>query len=196
MTYHIYILQNKVNYKIYIGQTNNLNKRRREHKAKDRLTTKRSPLYQAIQKYGFDNFEMIELENFKSPLEADESEEFWIQFFESRNREFGYNLAAGGKVNRGFNHSEKFKKEQSERKIIYYTTHKPHNYGVPMTDEAKNNLSKKWSGEKSLNAKFSNDQIKEIRNLYNNENYSQTQLAKMYFTSNFTISEIVRYKNI
>lgn len=143
MTYHIYILQNKINYKIYIGQTNNLNKRRREHKAKDRFTTKRSPLYQAIQKYGFDKFEMIELENFESPLEADESEEFWIQFFQSRNRESGYNLSIGGRVNRGFKHSEKFKKEQSERKLIYYTTHKSHNYGIPMTDEAKSNLSQK-----------------------------------------------------
>lgn len=63
-----------------------------------------------------------------------------------------------------------------------------------MTDEAKNNLSQKWSGEKSPNAKFSSEQIREIRNLYATEQFSQTQLANKYNTSIFTISEIVRFK--
>jgi group I intron endonuclease len=188
------VLQNKINNKIYVGQTNNLAKRRREHKAKDRLFTKRSPLYQSIQKYGFENFEMIPIEEHTSEEAVDEAEEFWIQFFQSRNREFGYNLAEGGKVNRGFKHSEEFKQEQSERKIEYYKTHKPHNYGAAMTTDAKDNLSKIFSGEKSLNAKFSNEQVKEMRRLYATGEYTQTELAQIYHTSTFTMSEIVRYK--
>lgn len=194
MTYYIYVLRNKINDKIYVGQTTNLAKRRREHKAKDRVSTKRSPLYQSIQKYGFENFEMISIEEFESPSETDDAEEFWIQYFQSRNRDIGYNLAAGGRVNRGFKHSEKFKREQSDRKIAYYTTHKPHNYGVSMTADAKNNLSQIFAGEKASAAKFSNEQVKEIRRLYVTGEYTQTELAHVYNTSSFTISEIVRYK--
>jgi len=113
--HYIYILRNKVNDKIYVGQTNNLKKRFIEHKAKDRLRTKGTPLYCAIHKYGFYNFEMIEIESHENYIDSDDAEEFWIQLFQSRNREIGYNLSIGGRVNRGFKHSDEFKKNKSEQ---------------------------------------------------------------------------------
>lgn len=195
MTYYIYVLQNKINNKIYVGQTNNLNKRRREHKAKDRIISKHSPLYQAIQKYGFDNFEMTTIETFHLSSDADDAEEFWIQFFESKNRKFGYNLASGGRVNRGFKHSEEFKKQQSKRKIIYYKDHKAHNYGIPMSVDAKHNLSQKCGGIQSSNSEFTSEEVKDIRILYSSGQYSQTELAKIHNVAVSTIGQIVKYKS-
>lgn len=190
MIYYIYILENQINNKIYVGQTNNILKRRREHKSRKNKT----PLYCAIQKYGFDNFKMFIIEKFDNISDVDNAEEFWIKFLQTQNRDIGYNLATGGKVNRGFKHSDKFKKEQSERKKIYYITNKPHNYGKTTSEDIKNNLSNMWAGEKSLNDEFTNKQVKEIRELYSTNKYSQTKLAEIYQTSTFTISEIVRYK--
>lgn len=63
-----------------------------------------------------------------------------------------------------------------------------------MTSDARNNLSQVFSGEKSLNAKFSNEEVKEIRRLYSTGKYTQTELSRTYNTSTFTISEIMRYK--
>lgn len=167
MTYYIYILQNTINLKIYVGQTNNLKKREREHRAKDRIKTKNSPLYQAIKKYGFDKFKMIPIESFDSISEVDDAEIFWIQFFQSRNREFGYNLAEGGCVNRGFKHSDKWKKEQSKRKKELF----------------KNKLSNM--------AKLTMNEVKEIRSLFIKENISYRKLANMYNTNRITIKRII-----
>lgn len=194
MPYYIYILQNKTNNKIYVGQTNNPAKRRREHKAKDRFFTKGTPLYNAIKKYGFDSFEMTIIEEFTTPEESDEAEEFWIQFFQSRNMDLGYNIAQGGRVNRNFKHTQQFKEEKSKQMKNYYLTHKPHNFGKETPNEIKQKLSNLWDGEKALTAKFTNEQIKEIRKLYATGNYSQSELARKYEVSSFTMSEIVRYK--
>lgn len=194
MIYYIYVLQNKINNKIYVGQTNNLSKRKREHKAKDRLHTKGTPVYHAIAKYGFDNFIMTSIEEHDNTSDTDESEEFWIQFFQSRKRDFGYNLAEGGHVNRGFKHSDEFKKQKSIQMKEFFKTHKPHNYGKEVTKELKEHLSNMWDGEKSLNAKFNNKQIKDIRRMYTIDLVSQSEIARRYGVSSTTISAIVKYK--
>jgi len=171
MTYYIYALQNKINLKIYVGQTNNLKKRKREHKAKDRLKTKGTPIYRAIAKYGFENFEMIPIEEFESTIDVDEAEEFWIQFFETRKREFGYNLASGGRVNRGFKHTENFKKEKSNQMKIFFQTNRPHNIS------------------------FNEKQIREIRQLFNTGDFSIRALSLKFNIDKSSISDIIYNKS-
>lgn len=53
--------------------------------------------YNAIQKYGWDNFEHIILEKNLSLEEANKREIFWIAYFNSTNPDYGYNIQAGGK---------------------------------------------------------------------------------------------------
>lgn len=191
MKYYIYILINKINGKMYVGQTNNLAKRLREHKAKDRLISKRTPLYHAINKYGFENFQLIEIESFNNEKDVDEAEIFLIQFFETRNRKFGYNIAEGGKVNRGFKHSEKFREEQSLRKIEYFKHNKNTNLGKKQSEEFKTKLSNLWKGEKSLTAKLTNCEAQLIRKLRSTKMYSIKDLANMFSVSQTTIYSIL-----
>lgn len=87
----IYKIQNKINGKIYIGQSNDIERRFQEHKTKG--SSSRIPLDVEIQKYGKDNFSYEVIEE-TSIERLNEAEEFWIQNFNSI--ENGYNCSKGG----------------------------------------------------------------------------------------------------
>ena len=93
----IYKITNKVNNKIYVGQTiKTVEKRFQQHKNnsnKDYFS--QIVLYQAFRKYGIDNFicETIEeVENEK----LDEREKYWIEYYNSYLE--GYNSTLGGRT--------------------------------------------------------------------------------------------------
>ena len=94
ITWCIYMHRNKINNKVYIGQT----------KCKDPNERWRNGTHYkgtyfgcAIEKYGWENFEHIILEkNILSLEEADEKECFYIAQYQSNNPEKGYNLTSGG----------------------------------------------------------------------------------------------------
>lgn len=91
--YTIYMHRNLINNKVYIGQTRDeLNRR-----FKKGYGYRSSPhFYASIQKYGWDNFEHIVLEENLSAETANEREKFWIALFKSNEEKFGYNLTPGG----------------------------------------------------------------------------------------------------
>lgn len=89
--YCIYMHKNKINGKIYIGQSCNLNVRWHPISYKDC-----SYFYNAIQKYGWDNFEHVILEDSLSIEEADQKEKYYIEKYNTLNRDYGYNLKSGG----------------------------------------------------------------------------------------------------
>ena len=93
--FFIYIIQNKINNKIYVGQTKNLKRRWKSHRDTANKGDAR-PLYNSMRKHGFDNFKMESIEEFDNLNDCNEAEEFWIHFFQSRNKEIGYNIAYGG----------------------------------------------------------------------------------------------------
>ena len=91
--YTIYMHRNLINHKVYIGQTRDKLSRR----FKGGYGYRSSPhFYASIQKYGWDNFEHIILEQNLTADEANEREKFWIATFHSDNEQFGYNLTPGG----------------------------------------------------------------------------------------------------
>jgi group I intron endonuclease len=81
------------NNKIYIGQSNNIKRRMYEHKNK--IT--RQPVSYAINKYGMPS-ELEVLEEFKEydPKYWSEREKFFIQYYQSTNKDIGYNVLSGG----------------------------------------------------------------------------------------------------
>lgn len=94
----IYKITNKINGKVYIGQSINIAKRWKAHRTRPfnpNSTQYNSFIYKAIRKYGLDNFtfEVIE-ECLKKDL--NEREKFYIQQYDSMNPDKGYNLTAGG----------------------------------------------------------------------------------------------------
>ena len=106
--YTIYCHKNKINGKVYIGQTcQETNRRWRNGEGYSHC----SYFYAAIQKYGWDNFEHIILMDNLSLEEANKEEENFIKMYDSINPDKGYNLEKGG-LNK--NHSEETKKKISQ----------------------------------------------------------------------------------
>lgn len=92
-TYCIYKHTNKINGKIYIGQT--CQKPEYRWGSHGQFYTERQPaIYAAIQKYGWENFEHEILEENLTQDEANVKETYWIQYYKSNIN--GYNLTEGG----------------------------------------------------------------------------------------------------
>ena len=94
MTIGIYIITNKINNKIYIGKSKNIERRWKQY-AYDFKTRKikhiNEHMLNSMTKYGYDNFdfkiqEECEIENLS------ERELFWMNHYESFNSSKGYNL--------------------------------------------------------------------------------------------------------
>ena len=92
--YIIYMHKNKINGKVYIGQTC----QKPEYRwGKEGNGYKQCPLfYNAIQKYGWNNFEHIILKTGLASDEANLMEKYYIKKFNSIDPKFGYNLSKGG----------------------------------------------------------------------------------------------------
>lgn len=98
----IYCIKNKLNNKRYIGLSKNCYKRWYDHreisKRPQKEYQKRVPLYQALRKYGLDNFEFSIIEQCP-PERLKEREIYWIDFYKSY--ETGYNATRGGDLSEG-----------------------------------------------------------------------------------------------
>lgn len=86
----IYKFENKLNGKIYIGQTINIKRRHRDHK---RSNSKFGAFPKAVKKYGIDGFYFEILESCEI-IKLSSRELFWIEFYGSMAPN-GYNLIKG-----------------------------------------------------------------------------------------------------
>lgn len=95
----IYKIQNKVNGKVYIGQSVNIKKRFYIHRYnaynKENKSTYDLYLYIAMRKYGKDNFTYEIIEVCEKGI-LDQREIYWIKYYKSNQKEYGYNLSDGG----------------------------------------------------------------------------------------------------
>ena len=127
MSYNIYMIiykiTNKINGKIYIGQTVvSLSDRKSGHLAdskRDRKNRAKSKISKAITKYGFENFVFEILEETNSQDELNYLEQKYIKKLKSNIDGIGYNLLSGGHQNG--KHSEETKLKISKNS----THHKP-----------------------------------------------------------------------
>lgn len=91
----IYIIKNKINNKVYIGQTVNKVSYRYETHIYYAIRGKDYVIGKAMRKYGINNFyyEVIE----QCPVEKLNNREiYWISKYNSTNPKFGYNMSIGG----------------------------------------------------------------------------------------------------
>ena len=94
----IYKITNLINNKVYIGQSKNIEYRWKQHKnhpfnINNKDYDKR--LYQAIRKYGLENFSFEILEECQIQ-ELNNKEIYWIKYYDSANIDKGYNMTLGG----------------------------------------------------------------------------------------------------
>lgn len=97
----IYKIENKINHKIYIGQSINIERRWRAHL--NATQTHNNKLWAALNKYGKDNFDFSIIEECPKEL-LDEREQYWIKYYDSYNN--GYNLTLGGDGKQTANYEE------------------------------------------------------------------------------------------
>lgn len=187
----IYKITKKENGKSYIGQSNDIERRFFEHKTKVDI-----PVDIAISKYGSDAFDFQVIEEC-SLEQLNEREKYWIAFYNTY-KGFGYNCNEGGGNNRGENNGrtkltnedvayirecydshmrrrevyQKFQDKISfngfasiwdgstwkDIKMEVYTEENKNFYKYHATD-----------GANSCSAKFSNDEVIQMRERYVNE---------------------------
>lgn len=145
----IYCLENSINGKKYIGQAENLEKRRREHGYKDRSKGCHA-LRNAFEKYGYDKFIYSIVE--ECPIEMlDEREIFWIKELHSHTTEWGYNISWGGNTpQRGRKHTEEEKKKISDGQPRLKGPDHP-NFGKHFTEEHRKRMGDAQRGKPSKN---------------------------------------------
>ncbi|MBQ2870433.1 GIY-YIG nuclease family protein [bacterium] len=93
----VYCHINKINGKRYIGITKRSLKERCGTNGVDYKKSTR--FYNAIQKYGWDNFDHIILEENLTRKQASEREQYYINLYNTMNDRYGYNITSGGDDN-------------------------------------------------------------------------------------------------
>lgn len=103
----IYKTTNLINGKIYIGQTHNLS---------DKYIGSGKNLKRAIKKYGKENFTKDVIEYCDSDDQLNEREKYWITYYNSKDKNIGYNLTYGGQTGwyKNCKHSEETKRKIGE----------------------------------------------------------------------------------
>lgn len=134
-TYCVYMHKNKINGKIYIGQTcQNPEQRWREGEG----YKSSSHFYSAIKKYGWSQFDHFILAENLTVEQANFLETQYIKQFHSTDDNYGYNLQSGGK---NYIMSEEHKKKISNAlKGIDRTGEKNPMYGKHHSKESKEKI--------------------------------------------------------
>lgn len=92
----VYKVTNKIDGKIYVGQTIQNLKRRWICHCKDAKRKDDGLLHKAINQYGKENFMIEKIDEGNSFEELGALERKWIEYFHSNNHEIGYNIMVGG----------------------------------------------------------------------------------------------------
>lgn len=141
MSYGIYKITNKVNNKCYIGKSKNPKHRISTHKWSlkklERHKDTNRHLFNAAKEYGLENFifEIIET-GINCPKELADKELRWMDFYNSCNRDFGYNLRRD---------SSSQTEVHAETKLLFkdkFVGADNPNYGHKWSDEQKDRMSK------------------------------------------------------
>lgn len=152
----IYKATNKINGKIYIGQTTRSLRRRKQGHIQDTKNNRDNSIFhRAIKKYGKNVFSWEIIENCDSKDELDEMEFHYIKQYDSYDN--GYNLTLGGEGSPGA-----IRSEDVRRKISNSTKgSKAYWYGKHHSVVTKKKLSEKLSGKNNPNfGKRTSDVVK------------------------------------
>ena len=93
MSTGIYLIQNKINKKCYVGQSIHIERRFNEHKNSIQ-SKKNTVLIKALRKYGWENFQCSIIEE-TIEEQLNDREQYWIKYYNSLAPN-GYNVQIGG----------------------------------------------------------------------------------------------------
>ena len=162
----IYVLKNKINGKMYVGQTTNLKDRLVGHKYGN------YPINKAVQKYGINGFEITHFDNY--PIELlDPLEKDFIRILNTKTPN-GYNVMGGGQKSREFQYEhipdEVKAKISASLKLVIHTPEWGHRIslgakGKKRTEEQRRTMSENRKGKPNLGnrgRKYTEEQRKKM----------------------------------
>ena len=181
-TFCVYAHINKVNGKIYVGQTC----RKPESRwGRNGSGYKEHPyFYHAIQKYGWDNFEHEIVASNLTKEEADNFEKLLIAKLDLLNPNCGYNLQEGGSGGRML--------ESTKQKLRERNSGENHPmYGKHLLESTRKRISESKKGEKNnFYGKHHTEETKEkMRNANHGPNNTRSKNVFQYDLQNDFIKE-------
>lgn len=200
--YYIYCYTNKINQHKYVGQTNNYQRRIREHKScafNPNASSYNDLIHKKIREYGENNFQITILEHlYTEDINiVNERERFWIKELNTFcGNSCGYNQDFGG-GRRGYS-SILTQEELKEIKSLikngtpYYEIEKKYNISTSFISSINNGVYFKDDNETyPLFKYYKNDEdYDELIDLLLNSDYSLTKIAEMLQMGHSTVKKI------
>lgn len=203
--YTIYkYIKKDINEVVYVGRTNNLERRRREHEIYEPIEKGRPhynyPLSRGIRKYGVNAYKCEVIEIVNSYEESLQKEKYWIKFYDTFNDPSKYNYTPGGELS--FT-TAKFEddlidevKNLLEQRIDYETI--KDRTGVSISHISEINTGKRRKdknrtypiNELTCGRKITSEQLQEIIYLLQTTQLTCTEIGKRYEVSGSAIQRI------
>lgn len=185
--HYIYSIRNKINGKIYIGQTKNLKNRWAAHAAYAKNPEQTGQyIHRAMAKHGIQNFEYEVLATCRTREDADEVEKFIISQYRSREIGLGYNVKPGG-ATAGHSESTKIKLREATIRQIAEKGHPA--AGTKRTDEQRRNMSYVQQNERK------NNYTPEIRKRMSEYHLGKTQDQAQIQKRISSVAEVTRLRH-
>jgi len=152
--YKIYLITNLINSKKYIGITKySLEERFTQHIKRGFILT------EAIKKYGKEKFSIELIEEVESAERVYELEIFYIKKYNTKAPN-GYNLTDGGDGIFGWQPSDEYRQECSERAKELHKNKKVGMYGKNHNEETKRKMSEASKGNKNCLGRILSEETK------------------------------------
>ena len=162
IVYNIYLISNLENNKKYVGLTKfSITERFYQHTKRGFILT------EAIKKYGEDKFFIELIEEVDTAGRAYELEQYYIKEYNTKVP-YGYNLTDGGDGIFGWEVTEEYRQECSERVKQLHKEKKVGMYGKNHSDETKRKMSVASKGKSKpwlIGRKLSPESIEKLRQI-------------------------------
>ena len=155
MSYNIYLITNLENNKKYVGLTKfSITERFYQHTKRGFILT------EAIKKYGENKFFIELIEEVDTAGKAYELEQYYIKEYNTKVP-YGYNLTDGGDGIFGWEVTEEYRQECSERVKQLHKEKKVGMYGKKHSDETKRKMSAASKGNTRCSGRVLSEESKE-----------------------------------